>query len=213
MKKIQVIILIIFLLILFSGCGRRQISQSDSNIKNMPNLSSKKALLIIAFRDYQDKEYDPIRQILENAGIKTITASSQKGEAVSVSGKIVPVDLALGQVNVADYDAIIFIGGAGAVEYQENSLAHQIIKDALAQNKILAAICIAPTILAKAGVLQNKQATVWSSPAYRSTIDILKQNGAKFVNQKVVSDGNIITGNGPEAAQEFGERIANEINK
>lgn len=208
MKKI---ILLIILLILFSGCAKTTTLQSDLESKNMPDLSNNKALIIIAFKDYQDHEYCPTKQALENAHTQVVTTSSQAGLAQGIFGESVQINLTLDQINVADYDAIVFIGGGGALEYQDNNLAHQIAQQAIEQNKILAAICIAPTILAKAGVLQNKQATVWSSMVDKSTIDILEQNGAEFVNQDVVVDGNFITANGPDAAQKFGQKIVEAL--
>jgi protease I len=65
--------------------------------------------------------------------------------------------------------------------------------------------------LAKAGVLKGKKATVWSSPMDKSPIKILTQNGAIFENLDVVVDGNIITANGPQAAEEFGIVISKHI--
>jgi len=70
---------------------------------------------------------------------------------------------------------------------------------------------ISPVILAKAGALKGKKATVWSSPLDRSPIKILEAQGAEFVDEKVVWDGNIITGNGPDAAREFGKTIADAL--
>ena len=75
------------------------------------------------------------------------------------------------------------------------------------KQKILAAICIAPAILAKAGVLEGKNATVWSSVLDKGPIKILEENGANYVEKDVVVDGNIITANGPQAASEFGRKI------
>lgn len=216
------ILLLIILLILLSGCGKVKTLESDSDTKNMPDLSpnpattkmeGKKALIIIAFQNYQDKEYEPTKQALENVGVQVVTASSQTGTAQGVYGGKVPINLTLDQVNASDYDVIAFIGGGGALEYVNNNLAHQIAKDAMAQNKVLAAICIAPAILAKARVLQDKQATVWASPVDKSTVNILEQNGAKFVNQDVVVDGKIITANGPAAAEEFGQKIVEVLGK
>ncbi|PIP23942.1 MAG: hypothetical protein COX90_02420 [Candidatus Nealsonbacteria bacterium CG_4_10_14_0_2_um_filter_38_17] len=68
-------------------------------------------------------------------------------------------------------------------------------------------ICIAPAILAKAGVLQGKNATVWSSAMDKSAVKILKDNEAVFEDKPVVAHGKIITASGPAAAEEFGQVI------
>ena len=140
-------------------------------------------------------------------------ASSSLGEAVGKFGKKVNVDKLISEVNLDDYDALVFIGGPGAVEYIENNQAHQLARQAIEKNKVLGAICIAPDILAKAGVLKGKKATVWSSIVDRQPIKVLEDNGAIYLNQPVVKDGNIITANGPSAAKEFGKTIGEELNK
>lgn len=172
-----------------------------------------KALLIIAFENYQDLEYGKTREELEKAGIEVEVASERLGEAKGKLGGRVPVDLVLKDVDVKNYDAVVFIGGSGAVLYQNNSEAHRIIQDAKRENKFLAAICIAPTILAYAGALEGKKATVWSTPFEKRPIKILEENGAEYVSENVVTDGKIITANGPEAAEEFGKKIAESLLK
>ena len=71
----------------------------------------------------------------------------------------------------------------------------------------MGAICISPALLAKAGVLEGKKATVWSRPLNKEPINILKRNGAIYEAKAVVVDGKIVTGNGPEAAEEWAEAL------
>jgi len=118
----------------------------------------------------------------------------------------------LRDLKVADYDAILFIGGPGAANYMDDETCHQIAREAVKADRVLGAICIASAILAKAGVLDGKKATVWSSPLDRSTVKILEENGAIFQKDSVVVDGKIVTGNGPGAAKEFGEKIVEILN-
>ncbi len=195
-------------LIFLGGCAKKE------KEKNMATtfLANKQALLIIAFNGYQEKEYEDTRNILESNGVKIILASNLNGIAKGSLGGSVNVNLSISEVKANQYDAIIFIGGPGAVvAFQENLEAHRLAQETIFQNKILGAICISPTILAKAGVLKNKKATVWSSFVNKSPIEILKQNNAEYVNQDVVVDGKIITANGPEAAKDFGKAIVELI--
>ena len=60
-------------------------------------------------------------------------------------------------------------------------------------------------------MLDGKKATVWTSTLDRGPVKILEENGAEFVNEKVIQDGNIITANGPAAAEEFGEKILENL--
>lgn len=177
----------------------------------MPDISNKKALIIIAHKNYQDHEFEPINNYLSTFGVEINIASTNIGPATGKFGGTVEVDTLLSDVHVKDYDAVIFIGGPGAVELKDKPQAIEIAKLAAQHCRVLAAICIAPTILARAGVLKNRKATVWSSPEVFEAINEIKALNAKYIDQPVVVDGNIITANGPQAAQEFAQKIAEKL--
>ena len=166
-----------------------------------------KIALIIAKQDFRDEEYFIPKSIFEAEEIEVKTVSSETGEALGSYGGTTNIDLSLEDLNIDIFDAIIFIGGAGASSYIEDEQCHQIAKDTVSQNKILGAICIAPTILARSGVLKNKKATVWSKNLDKSAVKILKQEGVDYQQQDVVVDENIVTANGPKASRKFGEII------
>jgi len=167
----------------------------------------KKILIIIASKNFKDEEYFGTREALDKAGFNITIASDVLDKAQGVSGGEVEVNLKIDEVNVSNYDAIVFIGGPGALEHLDNQATYSIIQNTVKENKLLASICISPVILAKAGALKNKNATVWTSPLDKSPAKILEERGAHYINQSVVQDGNIITGNGPSATKEFGEKI------
>lgn len=171
----------------------------------------KKAVLVIAYKNFQDREYSVTRKVLEEAGIEVKIASNKKGTAEGGTGLKVAVDFLVTEVKPADFDAVVFIGGGGALDYLDNEISYNLVRETVSQNKILAAVCISPVILAKARVLKNKKAAVWWSPLNKEPIKILEENGAEFIDKKVVSDGKIITANGPAAAKEFGEKILKMI--
>lgn len=101
---------------------------------------------------------------------------------------------------------LFFVGGAGSREYFNNPVAHKIAQDTLIQSKVLGAICIAPVILANAGLLKGKKATV-----FNSEINTIKAKGANYTGNPVEEDEKIITAIGPEAAYEFGNKIVEAI--
>ncbi|MDY7041331.1 MAG: DJ-1/PfpI family protein [Chloroflexota bacterium] len=170
-------------------------------------VATMQVLLIIAPQDFQPHEYGEPRRILEEAGYTAVVASTTLDEAVTMlpeEFKVKP-DVTIGDVVVADYDAIIFVGGGGSSVYWDDPIAHRIAQEAVAQEKVLAAICIAPVTLARAGVLDGKQATVFPAD---DPLAMVQEGGAACTGEdSVVRDGLIITGNGPEAATEFGETI------
>ena len=79
-------------------------------------------------------------------------------------------------------------------------------KDADAKGKVVAAICIAPRILANAGLLEGVKAT-----CYESETEAIKKLGADFQPNDVVRDGKFVTANGPHAATDFGKAIAQAL--
>lgn len=164
-----------------------------------------KALFIISQEGFQEYEYNKPKEILEEAGIEIITASKKAGVCISHTGSTTTATLSLNEVNVADYLIILFVGGPGARAYQMDKEAQRLAREAVVQNKILAAICIAPTILAYAGVLAKKRATVWNNDNKQALL--LQQYGATYSNKPVVVDGNIVTANGPPAAEQFAMEI------
>jgi len=101
----------------------------------------------------------------------------------------------------------LFIGGSGAQEYIGDENCYRVARETVKAGKILGAICIAPAILAKAGVLEGKKSTVWSSAMDRSAVKILESSGAKYLAEPVVVDGKIVTASGPIAAKKFAEKI------
>ena len=170
-------------------------------------LENKKIAILIAFRDFRDVEYFIPRDVLRGAGAQILTVSSQKGQAIGADGGEVNVNLTLEELSPADFDAVVFIGGAGALKYLDNEKSYEIARKTIEADKVLGAICISPVILAKAGVLEGKKATIWSAPLQKETIRTLKENGAIYEEKSVVVDGKIITGNGPGAAKEWAQAI------
>ena len=194
-----IVILIVAGIFIYKGLTKKE------EISMPENLVGKKIAMIIAFRDFRDAEYFVPKEILEKAGIEVKTASNKKGIAIGADGGDVKVDLLVSEINPAEFAAVVFIGGSGCLENLDNESSYRVAQETVSQNRVLASICISPVILAKAGVLEGKKATVWSSVMDRSPIKILQNNGAIYEDKRVVVEGKIITGNGPEAAEEFGK--------
>jgi protease I len=167
---------------------------------------SKPALIILAQEGYQDVEYTGTRKGLEEAGFVIVIASKSRGLCRGKLGGEEQAEVALSDVNVIDYDRIAFIGGPGAHAYREDSEAHRIARETMAAGKPLGAICIAPTILAEAGVLAGKHATVWDEDGQQGIY--LIERGADYTAEDVTVDGLLVTANGPKAADAFGRMLA-----
>jgi len=166
----------------------------------------KKIVFVVAPEVFRDEEYIEPKTILEDAGIEVTTASTVVGE---IYGKIkikAQSQMLAKDIKVDDFDGIFFVGGGGAAVYFEDETVHNIARQFYAKGKLVSAICIAPVILANAGLLQNKKATVFPDGA-----DALLQNGAIYTGNSVEVDGKIVTGNGPQAAKEVAEALLKVI--
>lgn len=172
----------------------------------------KKVVMIIASENFRDEEYFITKEILEKGGILVKTACD-KEKAIGKFGGEAKVDILINNLDINKFNAIILVGGQGAVTFLNNELTYSIINKAEEKGKLIAAICIAPTILAQAGVLKGKKATVWSNPLDYSAINILKENGAIYEKNEVVIDENIITGENVESAKDFGKAILEWLTK
>lgn len=203
-KRIFIFFVLISFIFVLTGCSKK--TEENNEEKNMA-LKNKKIAMIIPFINYRDEEFDIPNKIFQKNDIEVVVFSSQPGEATGKMGGKTKINFLLPELEVSNFDAIVFVGGPGAVIFQDDDDAHRVAQDAVKENKILAAICVAPTILAKAGVLQDKRATAWTSYVDTEDKDILQKGGASFVDEEVVRDGNIITANGPVAAESFANAI------
>lgn len=168
-------------------------------VQPTPTAVVKRALFVI-FDQFEELEYGEPRAVLEKQGVSISVASSGSRRVTGSLGKKVQPDVMLSEVHTADYDAIVFIGG---YNYDDNNAdAIRIAQEAVAQDKIVAAICAAPITLVKAGVLKDKRAT--SSLSFST----LQAAGAIYTSESVARDGRLITGNGPAASHNFGKAIA-----
>jgi len=215
MKKFIIILFLIIIIIIAVGVwllSKKEKAETAPQMVSMENtLTGKKIAMIIAFKDFRDEEYFIPKEIFENNGAEVKTVSLELGKAVGSQGGETEVDLTVGDLDVSYFDAVVFSGGSGMAKLLDNQEFQRIVQEAVSQNKLLGAICIAPALLAKAGVLEGKEATVWSSLMDKSAVKILNENKAVYREAPVVQDRNIITANGPQSARQFGEKIVESL--
>lgn len=166
----------------------------------------KKALLVIAQNGYQDVELEGTRKGLLEANFQVVICSKEVGLCAGKLGGSEESTVAMRDVDVDQFDRFAFIGGPGARPLKDDAEAIMLAQKIAGTGKVFGAICIAPTILAAAGVLKNKKATVWNKDGEPGPY--IESKGATFVDQDVVVDGLVVTANGPDAAGEFGKRLA-----
>ena len=166
----------------------------------------KPVLLVIAPKDFRDEELFVTQTELERCGLTTTIASSILGECEGSKGGKAIATIALSQINTDDYSTVVFIGGFGSRIFFDDASAIELAKNMHAAGNTVAAICVAPVILAKAGLLNHRKATVFSSE-----IETLESLGAHYTGMDVTVDGNIVTAYGPQSALRFAKRIAEQL--
>jgi protease I len=149
------------------------------------------------------------KEILEAAGHECVVASVTANEARGILGGRVTPDGAVADMQLDRFDAVIIVGGPGAPKLAHVPEVISIIREAVTSGKLVCAICIAPTVLAQAGVLKGKKATVFYTP---DSYDMLQSAGAHVQGKPgkladVVVDGKLVTARGPDVAREFGETV------
>ncbi len=159
-------------------------------------------VMVIAPSVFRDEEYDVPRRILEARGAHVITASTVTGEAVGKLGTLAYPTISVADAALRSWDAVVFVGGAGASVFFDDAAAHTLAGNALGHGAVLSAICVAPSTLAHAGLLEGVRAT-----AFPSQQADLEAHGALWTGEPVTVDSTVITANGPEAAAEFGDAI------
>jgi PfpI family intracellular protease len=169
---------------------------------------TKNILMVVALKDFEDVEFYAPKTLLEINGAN-VTVASTTSTALGLNGTTYNTDIMISNAKATDYDAIVIVGGTGVISslWDDKDLRN-LIKEADKENKLIAAICAAPPILARAGLLKNKKATMFP---WSDGIKELTQNGANYVDQEVVVSGNIVTGRNPDASVAFGLKLCEKL--
>ncbi|MEI6103963.1 MAG: DJ-1/PfpI family protein [Methanothrix sp.] len=185
------------------GYNRSQVENATANSQEKGRYE---ILMVLSPQQYQEEELNVPRDYFQSRGYAVVLASKGVKTATGMNGESVPVDLDLKEVDLSDYVAVVFVGGEGiySLRLNEDPDYQALAKSTSAQKKLMGAICLAPWILADAGLLNGKRATA-------SETDHIKSKGAVVSDEAVVQDGNIITGNGPDASQKFAEAIVSAL--
>ena len=165
----------------------------------------KRVLFIVASHNFQPVEYRIPKVALIEKGVTVLTASDRPNMAVSQDMSTIYIDFEVGDVNPEDFDGVFIIGGSGAMECLDNEATYEVVRGANRLGKLVGAICVAPRILAKSGILKGRRATGWDGDGKLK--EIFDEFGVTLNGKNVFADGKIITANGPFSSDGFGERI------
>lgn len=143
--------------------------------------------------------------ILRRAGYKVTCVGVDKKEITGAHGIKVIADIKSGEFSPVALEAVVLPGGMpGTRNLMANATACNAAKYAFKEGKVVAAICAAPSVLGRLGILKGKAATCY--PGFEEEL-----TGARFVNAPAVTDGNVITAKGAGAVFEFGFAIVDRL--
>jgi len=172
-----------------------------------------KKIAILATDGFEQSELEKPKKFLEGEGAETHVVSLKRGSIKGWDqkdwGDKVAVDKTIGEVQVADYDALVLPGGQMnpdvlRTEPQVVSFVAEFVRS----GKPVAAICHGPWTLVEADVVRGKHLTSW--PSLKTD---LKNAGAHWSDETVVVDGNLITSRNPQDIPNFNEKIKEALTK
>ncbi|MBR1368547.1 hypothetical protein RJ53_03115 [Methanocalculus chunghsingensis] len=164
-----------------------------------------KLLIAVAPDRFRDEELSEPLKVFNAEGIEVVIGSTQTGECLGMLGDRVEATVTFADADPDEYDGIVIIGGIGSQDFLWTSAELVgVVKDLFERGKVVSAICLSPAILGIAGVLNGRRATFFVSPASNRVMD---EAGVIISKDPVVTDGTIVTANGPGAAKAFGEAV------
>ena len=169
-------------------------------------MSDTKRILVPLAEGFEEMEAIAVVDVLRRAGLDVTTAGLEAGPVIGCHAITVTPDVALDDVQAASFDAVVLPGGMpGTLRLMEDERVLGAVRALHARGRPTAAICAAPMVLAKAGVVSGVPVT--SHPSVRGKL------GDADVREspRVIQSGAIITSQGPGTAIEFALKLVEEL--
>jgi len=172
---------------------------------------SKKIAFLVAAEGIERVELSEPWKAVQEAGHQPVLLSPETGEVQTFNhltpAEKQPVDQAVGDVSVDDFDALVLPGGvANPDALRTDDKAVAFAKQFVDSGKPVAAICHAPWTLIEADVVRGRRLTSW--PSLQTD---LRNAGAEWVDEEVVTDGNLITSRKPDDLPAFNKTLLEAI--
>lgn len=170
-----------------------------------------KKIAILATDGFEQAELIEPRKALNNAGATTVVIAPKNGEIKGWNkkdwGQPVKVDLLLADANPLDFDVLVLPGGVMNPDHlRMDPAAVNFVRQFVATGRTVAAICHGLWTLVEAGALKGRTVTSW--PSLKTD---LKNAGATWVDQAVVTDGQFIFSRKPDDIPAFNKAIVEAV--
>jgi len=157
-----------------------------------------KVLVLIA-QGCEELEAVTCIDLLRRAEVEVVTAGLDGQPVTASRGVVLMPDCSLDSALASEYDMVVLPGGLPGAEHLANDVrVLDMVRRMASAGRFTCAICAAPTVLAKAGVLAGKRAT--SYPGFLENLDL---PDVTCTGEAVVRDGQVITSRGPGTAMDF----------
>lgn len=165
------------------------------------------SVLLPLAEGFEELEAVTIIDVLRRAGIKVVVASLKDGPVKGSRETVVVPDTSLDAVMDQEFDMVALPGGMPGVKHlHEDPRIKTLLARYTQKGRYTAAICAAPSILAAYGYLDGKHAT--SNPKFKDKVAL---DGVSYLDDAVVTDGNIITSRGPGTSIDFALALVEQL--
>jgi protease I len=168
-------------------------------------LTGKNVILVVPRTQFREEEVFEPQRILEREGAIVTIASTVAGPCRGMREGFIEAARALSEVRPDEFDGIVIAGGSSVPEFfwKDKTLTELVTKMSEA-GKVVGAISLSTVVLAKAKLLEGRNATVYYLP---EAIEELKTAGARYVKDKLIVDGKLIMAEGPAEARSFSNAL------
>lgn len=163
---------------------------------------------ILVEKNFEDSEFQIPYNALKAAGAEVTVLGSRMNETYAgKEGKAsIKPDGTTTESRAADFDAVVIPGGMAPDTMRTNMKTVRFVQDAVEQGKLVAAVCHGPQLLIEGDLLRGKRAT-----GFRAIRKDMQNAGADYVDEPLVTDGQLITSRRPSDVPIFTAAILNHL--
>jgi protease I len=175
---------------------------------NTTNGTQQIRVAILIENQFEDSEFQIPYTALKQANAKTVVVGTRMNDEYhGKHGKVsIKPQATATEVRAEDFEAIVIPGGGAPDLMRTNPNVIRLVHEAVAQNKLIAAVCHGPQVLIEADQLHDKRVT-----GYRAIRKDIENAGATYIDEPVVSDGNLITARQPSDLPMFTTAILGRL--
>jgi protein deglycase len=152
----------------------------------------------------EELEAVTIIDLLRRAGFTVVVAGLKPGPVRCARGTVIVPDRTLDAIQGGDFQLVVLPGGLpGADHLRDDPRVLALLRNQARSGGMIGAVCAAPKVLARAGLLDGVRAT-----AYPGALD---ESGVAATGAAVEIDGQIVTGRGPGVAMDFALTLIEQL--